>query len=247
MAIDLATPAAADPARARGGRILGLRCRNCGAPERIGPNYVCASCFGPLEVAYDLDAVRQHLFPLHMAASQADAGQGLRAVGAADEHRQGLAAGDGRLDRGPFAEAATDLAAEGVEHHQLVVLVGGVQPVAVHRMQAAVDLGRTPALAPDTEVPAGDAALAPEAEAGVARQDRVGRQVLVSATLPGPPPALGLPESVSPVSNVWGSVGDRFNAGVGPLGGSARHAFGFLFRSTPEAPAPPPEAPKRGA
>lgn len=86
--------------------------------------------------------------------------------------------------------------------------------------------------------------LAREASAPAAR---VGRQVLVSATLPGPPPALGLPESVSPVSNVWGSVGDRFNAGVGPLGGSARHAFGFLFRSTPEAPAPPPEAPKRGA
>jgi threonine synthase len=38
-------------------RILGLRCRNCGTPEVLGPNYVCAACFGPLEVAYDLDAI----------------------------------------------------------------------------------------------------------------------------------------------------------------------------------------------
>jgi threonine synthase len=39
------------------GRIFGLSCRNCGKPEPIGPAYVCAACFGPLGVAYDLDAV----------------------------------------------------------------------------------------------------------------------------------------------------------------------------------------------
>lgn len=38
-------------------RILGLRCRNCGRPEPTGPSYVCGSCFGPLEVAYDLEAI----------------------------------------------------------------------------------------------------------------------------------------------------------------------------------------------
>jgi threonine synthase len=38
-------------------RIVGLRCRNCARPEDIGPNYVCAACFGPLEVAYDLELV----------------------------------------------------------------------------------------------------------------------------------------------------------------------------------------------
>ncbi len=41
------------------GRILGLRCRACGRPEPLGPSYVCAGCFGPLEVAYDLDVVRR--------------------------------------------------------------------------------------------------------------------------------------------------------------------------------------------
>ena len=40
-----------------GERILGLRCRNCARPEALGPNYVCPACFGPLEVAYDLDLV----------------------------------------------------------------------------------------------------------------------------------------------------------------------------------------------
>ena len=39
-------------------RVHGLRCRNCGRPEALGPSYVCAACFGPLEVVYDYDAIR---------------------------------------------------------------------------------------------------------------------------------------------------------------------------------------------
>jgi threonine synthase len=38
-------------------RIRGLVCRNCGRPEALGASYVCAACFGPLEVDYELDAV----------------------------------------------------------------------------------------------------------------------------------------------------------------------------------------------
>ena len=30
-----------------------MRCRNCGASQPIGLNYVCPACFGPLEVEYD--------------------------------------------------------------------------------------------------------------------------------------------------------------------------------------------------
>ena len=41
-----------------GTRVLGLRCRGCGRAEDDGPNYVCPECFGPLEVAYDLDIIR---------------------------------------------------------------------------------------------------------------------------------------------------------------------------------------------
>jgi threonine synthase len=42
-------------------RILGMRCRNCGRPEVLGPNYVCAGCFGPLEIAYDLEVAARSL------------------------------------------------------------------------------------------------------------------------------------------------------------------------------------------
>jgi len=42
---------------ATGERIVGLSCRNCGRPETLGPSYVCGACFGPLEVAYDLERI----------------------------------------------------------------------------------------------------------------------------------------------------------------------------------------------
>jgi threonine synthase len=42
---------------ARTGYLDGLRCRNCGHRESIGPFFVCPECFGPLEVLYDLPAI----------------------------------------------------------------------------------------------------------------------------------------------------------------------------------------------
>jgi threonine synthase len=39
--------------RATQRRVAGLRCRSCGRSEALGLSYVCAACFGPLEVAYD--------------------------------------------------------------------------------------------------------------------------------------------------------------------------------------------------
>ena len=44
-----------------GQRIVGLRCRNCGATQRIGLSYVCPACMGPLEVDYDFTVVRTTL------------------------------------------------------------------------------------------------------------------------------------------------------------------------------------------
>jgi threonine synthase len=43
--------------RARTTYLEGLRCRNCGHREEIGPSFVCPECFGPLEVVYDLAAI----------------------------------------------------------------------------------------------------------------------------------------------------------------------------------------------
>ncbi|MBI3747462.1 MAG: threonine synthase [Chloroflexi bacterium] len=42
-------------------RISGLRCRGCGRAEPIGLSYVCAACFGPLEVEYDYAAAGRTL------------------------------------------------------------------------------------------------------------------------------------------------------------------------------------------
>ena len=44
-----------------GAHVAGLRCRACGRPEDIGPNFVCTACFGPLEVVYDYDVARERL------------------------------------------------------------------------------------------------------------------------------------------------------------------------------------------
>src|SRR5947208_12629259 len=38
-----------------------LRCRECGRLRDFEPAYVCEHCLGPLEVAYDLDAIRHRL------------------------------------------------------------------------------------------------------------------------------------------------------------------------------------------
>lgn len=70
--------------------------------------------------------------------------------------------------------------------------------------------------------------LAREASAPAAR---VGQQVLGSAEIPERPSAISLPVGVTigPAADALQSVGDRVNAGVGPLEGTARHAFGFLL------------------
>src|SRR5579859_2354140 len=39
------------------GRAVALSCRECGERTDLGPKYVCESCFGPLEIAYDFGTV----------------------------------------------------------------------------------------------------------------------------------------------------------------------------------------------
>jgi threonine synthase len=41
--------------------VKGLRCRECGAEAPVAPLHVCETCFGPLEVVYDYDAIRRVL------------------------------------------------------------------------------------------------------------------------------------------------------------------------------------------
>ena len=37
--------------------VEGLRCRECGRTYEVAPLYTCEYCFGPLEVAYDTEAI----------------------------------------------------------------------------------------------------------------------------------------------------------------------------------------------
>jgi threonine synthase len=43
------------------GRIRGLQCRECGELYAAEARHVCEQCFGPLEVAYDYDVVRESI------------------------------------------------------------------------------------------------------------------------------------------------------------------------------------------
>lgn len=102
----------------------------------------------------------------------------------------------------------------------------GVKPIDPQSLSDALALARSATLdlARETSAPAA----------------RIGREVLGAASLPEAA-TLPLPESVPPSADVLQSVGDRVSAGVRPLSGTARHAFGFLF-SPPEGGqvAPPP-------
>src|SRR5499427_4486442 len=40
-------------------RVLGLRCRECGAEYEQRATHVCESCFGPLDVSYDYELIRR--------------------------------------------------------------------------------------------------------------------------------------------------------------------------------------------
>ena len=76
---------------------------------------------------------------------------------------------------------------------------------------------------------------------------RVGRVVLDSSTFPDAEPTLSLSVSVVPTSKILQSVSGRVGAGVRPLSGSARQAFGFLFRTaTGEGHESIPAVPGRG-
>ncbi len=43
------------------GSVLGVRCRECGREYDVAPIYTCEWCFGPLEVTYDYDRIRDRV------------------------------------------------------------------------------------------------------------------------------------------------------------------------------------------
>ena len=52
--------------------VSALKCRECGREYPIEPSYTCSWCFGPLEVAYDYDAIRAATSRERIAAGPAN-------------------------------------------------------------------------------------------------------------------------------------------------------------------------------
>lgn len=129
----------------------------------------------------------------------------------------------------PIGVAASSLLAVLVAN--LSDLGGGARPGAPPTQGVATVAPRplTDALA---EATSASWDLARHASAPAAR---IGRHVFDSATVRLPPATFSTPVRVRPVSGVLERVEDRVNAGVRPLSGSARRAFGFLLGTPPEA------------
>ena len=80
-------------------RIVGLRCRNCERPEATGPHFVCPSCFGPLEVVLDRDAVRAQVSRARIEARGAGIWRYLELLPVEQAPTRGLAVGSTPLIR----------------------------------------------------------------------------------------------------------------------------------------------------
>ncbi|MBI2777723.1 MAG: threonine synthase [Chloroflexi bacterium] len=90
---------AAEPDPARRPRVLGLRCRRCERPEAAGPSYVCPACFGPLEVVYDLEAIRAQASRARIEAREPGIWRYLELLPVAARPERGLAVGSTPLLR----------------------------------------------------------------------------------------------------------------------------------------------------
>jgi threonine synthase len=93
----LTPPASATDAPTSPSHVLGMRCRACGRPEEIGPNYVCAGCFGPLEVVYDPAVARRTLTREAIAARPPGIWRYLELLPVSTAPTRGLAVGSTAL------------------------------------------------------------------------------------------------------------------------------------------------------
>jgi hypothetical protein len=117
-----------------------------------------------------------------------------------------------------------------------------VPPLQAARVQAIDARDLTSALVDATSA---TWQLAQEASAPAAR---LGRQVLEASTSEDPPLSLSLPSGVTadlvPGVESWQAVGERMNAGLRPLSGTARQAFGFLLGPSAAPANPVPRTPR---
>ena len=112
MAVPVAAGGALDPAFRP--RILGLRCRNCGREEVTGPSFVCPACFGPLEVAYDREAIRAQVSRARIESREPGIWRYLELLPLEDAPARSLAVGSTPLLRADRLGAELGLAAGGL-------------------------------------------------------------------------------------------------------------------------------------
>lgn len=93
----LTPPASGADAPTAPSHVLGMRCRACGRPEEIGPNYVCTGCFGPLEVVYDPAVARRTLTREAIAARPPGIWRYLELLPVSTAPKRGLAVGSTAL------------------------------------------------------------------------------------------------------------------------------------------------------
>ncbi|MDQ3128039.1 MAG: threonine synthase [Chloroflexota bacterium] len=91
-------PTAPDAAAAPS-HVRGLRCRACGRAEDLGPSFVCAACFGPLEIVYDHDVARERLTHASIAARAPGIWRYLELLPVGAVPERGLAVGSTALVR----------------------------------------------------------------------------------------------------------------------------------------------------
>ncbi|MDQ3963477.1 MAG: threonine synthase [Actinomycetota bacterium] len=89
--------------------VTGLRCRECGRDYPLAPQHVCEFCFGPLEVAYDYDAIRAEVSRAAIAAGPETLWRYEALLPAPVAERIDIGAGGTRLRRAPRLAAELGL------------------------------------------------------------------------------------------------------------------------------------------
>jgi hypothetical protein len=194
-----------------------------------------ARCVGCLEAGRRYETLRQALLAWSPAAPPAGFADRVLAAGAGRTLR--------RVNRLPRVESWVGYAAAAV----LVIAAGlalgarHAPPAPPARSHAPVSTRPRPLTDALAEATSATLDLARAASAPAAR---TGQRVLLTATpadLPTASAADLVPEP-DPASGAFQEVGHRVNAGVRPLSGSARSAFGFLLRPARPGDRNPPAA-----
>lgn len=86
-----------------------LRCRECGQDYPLGPQHVCEFCFGPLEVAYDIEGIKAVVDPGRIAAGPSSLWRYADFLPAPEGERVDIGAGWTRLREAPRLAAELGL------------------------------------------------------------------------------------------------------------------------------------------